>query len=155
MLYEVITITVQKTTEEKVHWLAHFDPLTGLPNRTLLNDRVDYAIHIAEHNQSSLALLYVDLDHFKYINDTLGHHIGDEMLVQVASRIQSVLFEADTLSRQGGDEFMILLPSADRITSYNVCYTKLLRIGMGASEQQTGQNRCYRWQKRRNFDRNP
>jgi diguanylate cyclase (GGDEF)-like protein/PAS domain S-box-containing protein len=106
-------ITVQKTTEEKVHWLAHFDPLTGLPNRTLLNDRVDYAIHIADHNQSSLALLYVDLDHFKYINDTLGHHIGDEMLVQVASRIQTVLFEADTLSRQGGDEFMILLPSAD------------------------------------------
>lgn len=106
-------ITVQKTTEEKVHWLAHFDPLTGLPNRMLLNDRVDYAIHIAEHNQSSLALLYVDLDHFKYINDTLGHHIGDEMLVQVASRIQTVLLEADTLSRQGGDEFMILLPSAD------------------------------------------
>lgn len=106
-------ITVQKTTEEKVHWLAHFDSLTGLPNRTLLNDRVDYAIHIAEHNHSSLALFYIDLDHFKYINDTLGHHIGDEMLVQVASRIQSVLLEADTLSRQGGDEFMILLPSAD------------------------------------------
>lgn len=106
-------ITIQKTTEEKVHWLAHFDPLTGLPNRTLLNDRVNYAIRIADHNQSSLALLFVDLDHFKYINDTLGHHIGDEMLVQVASRIQTILREADTLSRQGGDEFMILLSNTD------------------------------------------
>lgn len=106
-------ITVQKTAEEKVHWLAHFDSLTGLPNRILLNDRVEYAIHIADRNQDSIALLYVDLDHFKNINDTLGHDIGDEMLILVASRIQSVLTEADTLSRQGGDEFMILLSGTD------------------------------------------
>lgn len=109
-------ITLQKTAEEKVHWLAHFDSLTGLPNRTLLNDRMDYAMHIADRNKESIALLYVDLDHFKNINDTLGHNIGDELLIQVASRIQSVLLEEDTLSRQGGDEFMILLSgvNADR-----------------------------------------
>ena len=106
-------ITLQKTAEEKVHWLAHFDSLTGLPNRTLLNDRMDYAMHIADRNQESIALLYVDLDHFKNINDTLGHNIGDELLIQVASRIQSVLLEEDTLSRQGGDEFMILLSGVD------------------------------------------
>jgi diguanylate cyclase (GGDEF)-like protein/PAS domain S-box-containing protein len=106
-------ITLQKTAEEKVHWLAHFDTLTGLPNRTLLNDRMDYAMHIADRTQESIALLYVDLDHFKNINDTLGHNIGDELLIQVASRIQSVLLEEDTLSRQGGDEFMILLSGVD------------------------------------------
>jgi diguanylate cyclase (GGDEF)-like protein len=106
-------ITAQKSAEEKVHWLAHFDPLTGLPNRTLLNDRLNYAIRIAYRTQGSVALLYLDLDHFKNINDTLGHHIGDALLVQVALRIQSVIREADTLSRQGGDEFMILLSATD------------------------------------------
>lgn len=106
-------ITAQKSAEEKVHWLAHFDLLTGLPNRTLLNDRLNYAIHIAYRNQDSVALLYLDIDHFKNINDTLGHHIGDELLVQISLRIQSVLREADTLSRQGGDEFMILLSATD------------------------------------------
>ncbi|OHD90796.1 EAL domain-containing protein [Sulfuricurvum sp. RIFCSPLOWO2_12_FULL_43_24] len=106
-------ITAQKTAEEKVHWLAHFDPLTGLPNRILLNDRLNYAIHHAYRTQDSIALLYVDLDHFKNINDTLGHNIGDELLVYVASRIQSVIREADTLARQGGDEFLILLSGAD------------------------------------------
>ncbi|MDD2782516.1 EAL domain-containing protein, partial [Sulfuricurvum sp.] len=106
-------ITAQKSAEEKVHWLAHFDSLTGLPNRTLLNDRLNYAIRIAYRTQDSVALLYLDLDHFKNINDTLGHHIGDELLVQVALRIQALIREADTLSRQGGDEFMILLSATD------------------------------------------
>jgi len=106
-------ITAQKSAEEKVHWLAHFDSLTGLPNRTLLNDRLNYAIRIAYRTQGSVALLYLDLDHFKNINDTLGHHIGDALLVQVALRIQTLIREADTLSRQGGDEFMILLSATD------------------------------------------
>lgn len=106
-------ITAQKLTEEKVHWLAHYDLLTELPNRNLLHDHVDYAIKIAYRTKAPLALLYIDLDHFKNINDTLGHIIGDELLVQVASRIQSVIREADTLSRQGGDEFMLLLTGVD------------------------------------------
>jgi diguanylate cyclase (GGDEF)-like protein/PAS domain S-box-containing protein len=106
-------ITAQKSAEEKIHWLAHFDPLTKLPNRTLLNDRVDYAIRIAHRSQDTAALLYLDLDHFKNINETLGHHIGDELIVQVASRIRSLVREADTLSRQGGDEFLIFLSGTD------------------------------------------
>lgn len=106
-------ITAQKSAEEKIHWLAHFDPLTKLPNRTLLNDRVDYALRIAHRSQDSAALLYLDLDHFKNINETLGHHIGDELIVQVASRIGTLIREADTLSRQGGDEFMIFLSGTD------------------------------------------
>jgi len=106
-------ITTQKLTEEKVTWLAHYDPLTKLPNRNLLHDHVDYAIKIAHRTKTPLALLYLDLDHFKNINDTLGHIIGDTLLVQVASRIQSVIRESDTLSRQGGDEFMLLLTGVD------------------------------------------
>lgn len=113
-------ITAQKTTEEKVHWLAHFDSLTGLPNRTLLNDRLNYAIRIAYRNHTSVALLYLDLDHFKNINENLGHHIGDELLVQVALRIQSMIRESDTLSRQGGDEFTILLSGIDAEGTANV-----------------------------------
>lgn len=106
-------ITAQKIAEEKVHWFANFDSLTGLPNRMLLNDRLNYAIHLAYRTQEPIALLYLDLDHFKNINDTLGHNVGDELLIQVASRIQSVIRESDTISRQGGDEFMILLSGTD------------------------------------------
>jgi diguanylate cyclase (GGDEF)-like protein len=106
-------ITVQKNAEEKVQWLAHFDSLTGLPNRVLLNDRVQYAISIAHHSEDSIALLFLDMDHFKNINDSLGHSIGDDLLVKVSKRIQSVLREADTLSRQWGDEFFIVLSATD------------------------------------------
>ncbi len=106
-------ITAQKTAEEKVHWLANFDPLTGLPNRTLLHDRVVHAIRTAYRSKDPVALLLLDLDHFKNINDTLGHDIGDKMLIEVATRIQSVVREGDTLSRQGGDEFVIVLPGTD------------------------------------------
>ncbi|MDD2266918.1 EAL domain-containing protein [Sulfuricurvum sp.] len=106
-------ITAQKLAEEKVQWLAHYDSLTELPNRTLLNDRVKYAISIAYRAQEPVALLFLDLDHFKNINDSLGHSIGDDLLIQVSKRIQSIVRDEDTLSRQGGDEFVILLPGTD------------------------------------------
>lgn len=106
-------ITAQKTTEERVHWLAHFDHLTGLPNRMLLTERVEYAIHIAKRTESPVALLYLDLDHFKNINESLGHSVGDKILVEVASRMRSMLREEDTLSRHGGDEFIVVLPGTD------------------------------------------
>lgn len=120
-------ITAQKMAEEKVHWLAHFDPLTGLPNRLLLNDRVQYAINIAYRAKESIALLFLDLDHFKNINDSLGHTIGDDLLVQVSKRMQSIVREEDTLSRQGGDEFIILLPGTDADGAAHVA-EKLINI---------------------------
>lgn len=106
-------ITTQKSAEEKVQWLAHFDSLTELPNRTLLNDRVKYAISIAHRAKEPISLLFLDLDHFKNINDSLGHTIGDDLLIQVSKRMHDVVRDEDTLSRQGGDEFIIVLPGTD------------------------------------------
>lgn len=106
-------ITAQKMAEEQVQWLAHYDLLTQLPNRTLLNDRIKYAISIAYRSQKPIALLFLDLDHFKNINDSIGHSIGDELLIQVSKRMQSIVRDEDTLARQGGDEFIIVLPGTD------------------------------------------
>jgi len=106
-------ITERKQAEKHIRKLAHFDSLTGLPNRTLLNDRVNQAISMAQRSHDKLAILFVDLDHFKNINDTLGHRIGDELLVEIAQRLQSVVRDEDTVSRLGGDEFILLLPGTD------------------------------------------
>lgn len=106
-------VTERKQAEERIRKLAHFDSLTGLPNRTLLNDRVSQAISMAQRSHDKLAILFVDLDHFKNINDTLGHRIGDELLVEIAKRLQSVVRDEDTVSRLGGDEFILLLPGTD------------------------------------------
>ncbi|PMR77703.1 diguanylate cyclase domain-containing protein [Billgrantia endophytica] len=103
-------ITHIRENEERIRKLAYYDPLTGLPNRRLLEDRLDLAIRHAHRNQSRLAVIFVDLDHFKQVNDSLGHAVGDELLVLVAQRLQSRLREDDTLARLGGDEFLILLP---------------------------------------------
>jgi len=102
-------ITQKKQTEEKLQHLAHFDPLTNLPNRLLLQDRLEQAIGRAERTQKSLALMFLDLDRFKVINDTLGHDVGDALLVKVAQRLRSHVRRADTVARLGGDEFTILL----------------------------------------------
>ncbi|MDD5211901.1 MAG: EAL domain-containing protein [Sulfuricurvum sp.] len=95
--------------------LAFFDPLTTLPNRMELINRVNYTLESAQRNNNTLALLFMDLDHFKDINDTLGHKVGDELLIEVAKRILGVLRKADTASRMGGDEFVLLLPFTDAI----------------------------------------
>lgn len=90
--------------------MVYLDSLTGLPNRLLLNDRLSLAMDQADQNHDSLSIMFIDLDRFKYINDTLGHAVGDQLLIEVANRIQSFLGKHDTLSRQGGDEFIVLLP---------------------------------------------
>ena len=88
--------------EARIVQLAHFDALTGLPNLTLLKDRVAHAMGMAQRSGSQVALMFLDLDHFKNVNDTLGHRIGDELLVQLSRRLKSVLRDEDTLSRMGG-----------------------------------------------------
>ncbi len=103
-------ITDRKQMEEKVQHLAHHDPLTGLPNRILLDDRLQQSLTIAERENTSVALMFVDLDKFKPVNDSYGHKIGDLMLQAVAKRIRKCLRKSDSVARIGGDEFVILLP---------------------------------------------
>ncbi|NKI35188.1 EAL domain-containing protein [Wenzhouxiangella sp. XN79A] len=109
----IYDITERKEAEAQVHRLAHYDILTGLPNRAMLDRRLRQAIHHAESVGQSMALLFMDLDHFKTINDSLGHSLGDELLVQVAKRLGSGLRSEDSVSRLGGDEFLILLADVD------------------------------------------
>lgn len=97
-----------KNTIEK---LAYYDSLTGLANRTLLRDRMYKSIQYAKREQTKIAIMFLDLDHFKLINDTLGHSVGDDLLIHIAEILKLHIRESDTLSRLGGDEFVILLPS--------------------------------------------
>ena len=99
-----------KKMAQKMTYLAEHDFLTGLPNRLLLNDRISQALNSANRRNNKLALLFLDIDHFKKINDTLGHGVGDKLLVELSKRLQSCLRFTDTISRQGGDEFVVLLP---------------------------------------------
>lgn len=106
-------ITERMQAQQKIEYLAHFDPLTSLPNRTLLTDRVTNMLQLASRSKSGLALLYLDLDRFKNVNDSLGHAAGDLLLQQVAHRLKNTLRDEDTVSRMGGDEFVALLPGTD------------------------------------------
>lgn len=104
-------ITSRKQTEEKIHRLAHYDALTDLPNRRLLTDRLQRALASAKRNKLNLALMFIDLDKFKAVNDAVGHEGGDLLLASAAKRLQLCMRDSDTLSRMGGDEFIVLLPS--------------------------------------------
>ena len=110
-------ITEQKQAEEKINNLAYHDQLTGLPNRTLFYDRLQQAVAHVHRNNNLTAVLMLDLDHFKLINDELGHEWGDQALVDVSNRLLQCIRETDTLARFGGDEFSILLVD---VTSENV-----------------------------------
>ena len=105
-----IDITTRRNMEEQIRRMAHFDSLTNLPNRILLMDRLEQALAISQRNHSKTSVIFMDLDHFKKINDNLGHHVGDMLLQQVAERIRGALREVDTVSRLGGDEFVMVLP---------------------------------------------
>jgi diguanylate cyclase (GGDEF)-like protein/PAS domain S-box-containing protein len=104
-------VTQVRALSQRMSYLAHHDYLTDLPNRMLLDDRLAQAIAAAGRHQHQLAVLFVDVDRFKHINDSLGHSIGDELLLSIAGRLVGCVRSSDTVSRQGGDEFVILLPS--------------------------------------------
>lgn len=109
----VLDITARKRAEENLAYQASFDPLTDLPNRKLLADRLQQAVLQAQHNGAMMAVLYVDLDRFKAINDSLGHSVGDDFLRAVALRLLGAVRETDTVARLGGDEFVIVLPEIE------------------------------------------
>lgn len=119
-------ITERKQAEETVQYLAYYDALTGLPNRTLFYDRLALAITQAHRRHQKLAVMFLDLDRFKTINDTLGHTVGDLLLQNTAERLKSYLREEDTLARLGGNRFMLLLPGITQVEDVTKIAQKLL-----------------------------
>lgn len=106
-------ITQQREQREQLEYIAMHDSLTDLPNRTLFNDRLNQAILVARRNHDPLAVMLMDLNNFKEINDSMGHHIGDEILKEISARLLDMFRGSDTVARMGGDEFLLLLPKAD------------------------------------------
>jgi diguanylate cyclase (GGDEF)-like protein/PAS domain S-box-containing protein len=119
-------VTAARELSQKLARLALHDSLTDLPNRTLLNDRLDQAMMRARRGGSTVAVLFIDLDRFKHINDSLGHAVGDELLRSVARRLQACVRSSDTVSRQGGDEFLILLADVVHPHDAAVCAEKII-----------------------------
>ena len=126
-------ITDRKNTENKIaeqknilHYQAHHDVLTSLPNRTLFQDRLEQAIEKAKRHNSKIALLFIDLDHFKEINDSLGHDVGDNILKIVTTRLKAAKRDEDTLARLGGDEFTIILEDLHQVQDASVISNKIL-----------------------------
>ena len=117
---------VRQQAEERVRHLAHYDELTGLPNRTMFNERLSHALAHARRTETSLAILFIDLDRFKNINDTLGHESGDRVLKEVAQRLRDCLRESDTVGRLGGDEFVVLIEEPPRPVNAGVVAQKIL-----------------------------
>lgn len=121
-------VTERKQAEETVHYQAYHDLLTGLPNRALFRDHLGLMLAQAKRTKQPLAVLSLDLDHFKLINDSLGHTIGDELLLAVGARLRQCLREGDTLARLGGDEFAVLLPTlASRSDVDHIC-RKIIQV---------------------------
>ena len=133
-------VTDRKVIQQRIQHLAYHDNLTGLPNRSLLQDRLARSIARAERSQRKVAVLFIDLDNFKNINDTLGHDVGDELLRQVSRRLSECVRLEDTIARQGGDEFIVLLDSLDDGRGASIVAQKILNalrmpLQLGGGEQ--------------------
>lgn len=110
----IFDITERKRAEEQVAYLAYHDKLTGLPNRALFEEMLELALARARRHGLGVGVLYLDLDNFKLVNDSMGHHVGDQLLVQLAERLRGCTRETDLVARQGGDEFLLLLADLER-----------------------------------------
>jgi diguanylate cyclase (GGDEF)-like protein/PAS domain S-box-containing protein len=119
-------ITDRKSAEERVEYLAYYDALTGLPNRTLLKDRLTKALASARRRKEKVALLFLDLDRFKFTNDSLGHSIGDLLLQSVAERLKRWVREQDTIARLGGDEFLLILTAINDLADITICAERIM-----------------------------
>lgn len=122
-----VDITARKQAEEEIRRLAFYDPLTGLPNRRLQHDRLQQAVVASARSGQYGALLFIDLDNFKTLNDTLGHALGDQLLLQVAGRLSTCVRQGDTVARLGGDEFVVIVENLD--AQADVAATQALRLG--------------------------
>jgi diguanylate cyclase (GGDEF)-like protein/PAS domain S-box-containing protein len=119
-------ITKRKEAERRIEFLAHYDILTRLPNRALFADRMKHALLLASRSNSKVGLMFLDLDKFKSINDTLGHLAGDQLLQSVAARLLSCVRQSDTVCRQGGDEFLILLEEIGSVADIDQIAHKIM-----------------------------
>ncbi len=119
-------ITEQKSARRHIDYLAHYDLLTGLPNRALLNDRLGQALVQAGRRQSMVGVLFIDLDRFKTVNDSLGHGVGDTLLEKVAQRLRDTVRAGDTVSRSGGDEFVVMLPDLREVREASAVAQKIM-----------------------------
>ena len=122
----ITDITDRKVAEEKVYRQAKYDSLTGLPNRALFGERLSYELVRAKRSGKPLGVMFIDLDRFKWVNDTMGHSAGDELLKEVSRRLTTTFREADTVARLGGDEFTVLLPEIRRASDAELAARKIL-----------------------------
>jgi diguanylate cyclase (GGDEF)-like protein/PAS domain S-box-containing protein len=119
-------VTERKRAEDRVHYLANYDVLTGLPNRFLMQDRLSQIIAHAHRNKLRVALMHIDLDRFKVVNETLGHYVGDALLKQAAERVRKATHEGNTVARVGGDEFTIVFPNVTSLQSLSTTAEAIL-----------------------------
>ncbi|WP_341581498.1 diguanylate cyclase domain-containing protein [Marinobacter metalliresistant] len=125
---QLATVVERKRAEERLRFMAHHDALTGLTNRSLFYDRLETALRSANRNEGRLALLYLDVDDFKRINDTGGHEAGDQLLVEIARRLEDCTRETDTVARMGGDEFTVLLTDVHGRDSVETAVAKVYEL---------------------------
>ena len=140
----ITDITDRKQADAQTHWLAYYDPLTGLPNRRLLLDHMGQALSGARRSGQTGAVLFIDLDHFKHVNDAMGHSVGDALLQRVARALKQVTREIDTVARLGGDEFVVLLtqlgPSAELGAQHAMSAADKLRRALQSQHEIAGRS---------------